>query len=336
MTSCHVRSLRVLFVAPATPAGPTTTFIRSDIAAVERLGVTGRTFLLGPRTSLPGLIRDARRFRKELAEFKPDLVHAHYGTMTAMFCVLLAQQPLVISYQGSDLNPFVHSNRLRSPVGRILSQIAALRASRIICVSRQLKEALWWRQSRAWVIPSGVDTAVFTPLPKREARTSMGWAEQDRIVVSSAGTDPQRKRLDLAQSAVALAERVCGKIRFVVLEGRTEQKDIAVIFSAADCLLLTSDREGSPNIVKEAMACNLPVISVDVGDVRERLRSVHPSSIVTRNPSDIARTLVEFVTSPKRSNGAEMMVDLSAEHAARKVLNLYQEALAHEPSVQSS
>jgi glycosyltransferase involved in cell wall biosynthesis len=251
-----------------------------------------------------------------------------------MFCVLLARQPLVISYQGSDLNPFVHSNRLRSPVGRILSQIAALRATRMICVSAQLKKALWWRQSRASVIPSGVDTTVFTPLRKQEARTALGWAEQDRVVVSSAGTDPQRKRLDLAQSAVALAERICGKIRLVVLEGRTEQKDIAIMFSAADCLLLTSDREGSPNIVKEAMACNLPVISVDVGDVRERLQSVIPSRIVTRDPSDIAQALVEFVTSPKRSNGAEMMIDLSAENVARQVLNLYQEALAHEPSSQ--
>ena len=318
---------RVLFVAPATPAGPTTTFIRGDIAAIEKVGVVGRTFILGPRTSLWGLALDSKRFRREIAEFRPDLIHAHYGTMTAMFCAIFARQPLVITYQGSDLHPFVHKNPLRSPIGRVLSQITALRASRIICVSLRLREALWWRQSRACVLPSGVDMTLFKPIPKRRARAVLGWGEDERIVVSSAGTDPERKRLDLAQSAVALAEPLCGKIRLVVLEGKTQQRDIAIIFSAADSFLLTSDSEGSPNIVKEAIACNLPVVSVDVGDVRERLVAVRPSRIVSRDPRDIAKALAEIVLTPQRSNGSEIIAEVSAENIARKVLAVYRDAL---------
>lgn len=324
MRSCRPR---VLFVAPGTPAGPTMVFIRNDIAAVERSGVIGRTFTLPSRTSLPILVSEACRFRREVSQFKPDLIHAHYGTVTAFFCAILTWKPLVITFQGSDLNPFWHPNPLRSPLGRVLSQLAASRASRIICVSEQLRSRLWWNHKRASVQPSGVDTAIFRPMPKREARAALGWGADEKIIVSSAGTDPPRKRLDLAQAGVKIAESLCGIIRFVVLDGNTEHKDVAVFFNAADCFVLTSDSEGSPNVIKESMACGLPVVSVDVGDVSQRLRDVQPSKIVSRNPEDIGKALAEVLLKGERSNGPQIIHDLSAENIALKTLRLYEEVL---------
>jgi glycosyltransferase involved in cell wall biosynthesis len=302
-------------------------FIRNDIAAVEKLGIIGRSFYLGSRTSLPVLIKEASRFRREIHEFNPDLIHVHYGTVTAFFCAMLTRRPLVINYRGSDLNPCPGMNRARSLVGRWLSQFAALRASRIICVSKQLKERLWWNSAHARVLPSGVNTAVFRPMPKSEARAKLGWADTERVVISSAGTDPPRKRLDLAQASIAVAESLCGKIRFIVLDGHTEHKDIPLLFSGADCFLLTSEWEGSPNVVKEAMACSLPVVSVDVGDVRERLRDVHPSSLVSREPRELGAALARLLCEPVRSNGHEMVREVSAETIAGKVLSLYGEVL---------
>jgi glycosyltransferase involved in cell wall biosynthesis len=302
-------------------------FARNQIEALEQLGVINRSFFLRSRTSPLVLLEEARRFRRTLAEFHPDLVHAHYGTVTALFCALLTRKPLVITFQGGDLNPYWHPNCLRPPTGRLLSQLAALCAGRIICVSAQLEGRLWWNRTRAQVLPSGVDTSVFYPLPKTEARAKLGWAGHEKVVVSSAGTDPPRKRLDLAQAAVRIAESTCGKIRFVVLDGHVRQSDIALMFNGADCFLFTSDSEGSPNIIKEAIACNLPVISVDVGDVRERLRDVIPSRIISRDPHEIGKALAEFLTKPERSNGAQLIQDLSAENIALRVLRLYEEAL---------
>jgi glycosyltransferase involved in cell wall biosynthesis len=318
---------RVLFVVPGTPAGPTTVFIRNDIAAIERCGVIGNTFTLSSRSSLPILINESRRFRREVKRFKPDLIHAHYGTVTAFFSAMLTRKPLVITYQGSDLNHFWHSNPLRSPTGRVLSQLAALRAGRIICVSEKLRRRLWWKRARASVLPSGVDTAIFHPISKSEARTKLGWGQQEKIVVSSAGTDPPRKRLDLAQASIRAAESLCGAIRFVVLDGRTEHRDVPIIFNASDCFLMTSDSEGSPNVVKESIACGLPVVSVDVGDVRERLRNVRPSAIVSRDPEAIGKALAEILLESERSNGPQIIQDLSTDKIAWRTLRLYEEAL---------
>jgi glycosyltransferase involved in cell wall biosynthesis len=324
--------LRVLSVVPgfATGLAPgfRMIFARNQIEFLEQLGVTNRSFFLRSRTSPAVLLQEARSFRQAVAEFDPDLVHAHYGTVTALFCALLTRKPLVITFQGGDLNPYWHPNRLRPPAGRVLSQLAALRARRIICVSSELRDRLWWRHSKTCILPSGVDVTLFRPMARREARAALGWSGEESVVVSSAGTDPPRKRLDLARSAVDVAESLCGKIRFLVLDGHMEQREIALVFNAADALVFTSDTEGSPNIVKEALACNLPVVSVDVGDVKERLRGVQPAAIVGRDPREIGKALAAIVVQRERSNGVQMIQDLSAEHIALKVLQVYEEALA--------
>lgn len=320
--------LRVLFVVPGPPVGWRMIFTRNDIAAIEQIGVLGRSFYLASRTSISVLLKEAIRFRREMKEFRPDLVHVHYGTVSAMFCAAMSRNlPLVITYQGSDLNPCLGMSRVRWGVGRLLSQLAALRASHIICVSQELKDRLWWKSRKADVIPSGVNTVMFRPMLKSEAREKLGWDQGDKVVVSSAGTDPPRKRLDLAQAAVRIAQLKCGPIRLVVLDGRTEHAEIPLLFNAADCFILTSESEGSPNVVKEAIACNLPVVSVDVGDVRDRLWRVSPSLIVSRDPEEIGKALAEILAKPERSNGAEMIKELSAENVARHTLNLYRSVL---------
>ncbi|HJR76191.1 MAG TPA: glycosyltransferase [Nitrospiraceae bacterium] len=318
---------RVLFVIPGLPIGWRMIFIRNDIAAIEKLGIVGRSFYLVSRTSLPVLVNEARRFRREIKEFKPDLVHVHYGTVSAFFCAATTRLPLIITYQGSDLNPCPGMSKVRWGFGRILSQFAALRASRIICVSRELRDRLWWKSHTAAVLPSGVDTAMFRPMPKSKARAQLGWASHEKIVVSSAGTDPPRKRLDLAQAAVRVAESTCGKVRFIVLDGRTEHKEIPLLFNAADCLLLTSESEGSPNVVKEAIACGLPVVSVDVGDVKERLSNVQPSHIVGRDPYELGGAIARVLCDPQRSNGHEVVGEICAETISKRMLTLYRQVL---------
>src|SRR6202043_1833877 len=127
-------------------------------------GLRIEVFDLRSRTSLRVLVQEFRRFRQVVRAFRPQLIHAHYGTITAIFGALAAGRiPLVITYRGSDLNRLPSARGLRPAVGRLLSQMAALRAARIVCVSRQLKYRLWWRRSRVTVLPSGVDRDVFRP-----------------------------------------------------------------------------------------------------------------------------------------------------------------------------
>ncbi len=321
------RVIRVLYLFPGEADGSAMIFAKKQVAAVREAGVVSETFCLESRTDLTQVRRESQRLRDAVASFRPDLVHAQYGTMTALFASLATTVPLVITFRGSDLNPAPSDPWLRSMVRRWLSQCAALKAARIICVSERLKRRLWWARDRAVVLPSGVDTDLFFPRSQPEARRELEWELHERIVLFNAGMSPAVKRLDLAQAAVNEAAKQCGRMRLVVLDGLVPHRTVAAMLNGADCLLLTSDWEGSPTIVQEALACNLPVVSVDVGDVRERLAGVTPSRIVERTPQALAQGLADILAGPGRSNGHASIVQVAQDHIARQTVALYREAL---------
>jgi teichuronic acid biosynthesis glycosyltransferase TuaC len=314
--------LRVLAVTPQPSSKASMVHVARQVASLETAGVACQTFKLASRTSPRTIVCEWRRLRREIQAFQPHIVHAHYGTMTAFLAILSTTLPVIVTYRGSDLNPNRSRGWLREAVGTLLSQIAALRAARIICVSNQLKGKLWWRQDRVSVIPTGVDTTLFYPRDLHEVRRELGWAESERVVLFNAG-DPVCKRLDLARAAIQFAESLCGSIRFIVLDGNVAPGLIPSMMNAADCLLLTSDWEGSPNVVKEALACNLPVVSVDAGDVRERLERVQPSAIVSRDAYEIGKAISEILRQGQRSNGCEVGNALSSEVISQQIISLY-------------
>lgn len=316
------RPLRVLAVTPLPSSKSSMIHVTRQVASLEAAGVTCHAFRVVSRTSPSVILREWRRLRREIRAFQPQIVHAHYGTVTAFLAIVSTNLPVIITYRGSDLNPNRGRGWLREVVGVLLSQIAALRAARIICVSNQLKDKLWWRRNRVSIIPTGVDMTLFYPCDLQEARRELGWGPTERVVLFNAG-DPLCKRLDLAQAAVQFAESLCGKIRFAVLGGNVPPNLIPLMMSAADCLLLTSDWEGSPNVVKEALACNLPVVSVDVGDVRERLEGVWPSFIVPRDAREIGKAICEVLRRRQRSNGRESEKDLSSEAVSQRIVSIY-------------
>lgn len=320
------RPLRVLFIIPGEVEGSSMIFVKREVTAVQEAGITGRVFFLRSRTSLRVLAMEWLRLRRELREFMPDLVHAHFGTVTGFFCAVGTCLPLVVTYRGNDINPDPSVSWVRSACGRLLSQLAALRARQIICVSPELKGKLWWSGERADVIPAGVDTRLFYPRPKGDMRAILGWTAEGRVVLFNAGGDPRIKRLDIAQAAVDIARGLCGDIQFVVTNREVPPEQMPILMNAADCLLLTSDCEGSPNVVKEAIACNLPVVSVDVGDVRERLAAVQPSRIVRRDPYELGAAVAEILTKGVRSNGSTVIRELALENVAQRMVTVYQAA----------
>jgi glycosyltransferase involved in cell wall biosynthesis len=305
-------------------------FAKRQIASLHKAGVVCKTFFLTSRTSPSILVKEWLKFRREIKLFKPDLIHAHYGSMTSFFCISATNVPVVVSYRGSDLNPDVNASAIRSALGKLLSQLSALRAKQIICVSAGLKARLWWKKNHATVIPSGLDLTIFCPRPRNEARSELGWGNEDCVVLFNAGRDQTNKRLDLAQSAVDVARTACGGIKFIVLNGHVEPKEIPTYLNAADCLILTSNSEGSPNVVKEALACNLPVVTVDVGDVRERLAGIRPSRIVERDPQALGQALAKILSEGKRSNGFEAVQGLSLDRLSTHILSVYESAIKYQ------
>jgi teichuronic acid biosynthesis glycosyltransferase TuaC len=305
-------------------------FARRQAENLIHEGVEVSLFHLRSRTSPFELVREWSRFRRHMRQTRPDVVHAQFGTATAMFAALAAPcTPLVITYRGSDLNLLpgraLLMTRCRAALARMLSQLAALRAARIVCVSPQLTRRLWWQRADNMVLPSGVDPNLFAPQRQSAARTALGWGRDERVVLFNAGHNPQIKRLDLAQAAAEVARRSVPGFRLEILDGTIPPEQVPLLMNAADCLLLTSDSEGSPTVVQEAMACNLPIVSVDVGDVVERLRGVSRTQIVARQPEKIAAALAEMLLVPGRSDGRRKVGEFSARRIAGELLRIYEE-----------
>jgi glycosyltransferase involved in cell wall biosynthesis len=322
---------RVLFVIPGDGHASSMIFVRRQSAALTGEGIETHLFYLGSRTSPASLFREYRRYRAELARIRPEVIHAHFGTVTALFAALFSGWlPLVITYRGSDLNPppatYRWRGRARARMGHWFSQLAALRARRIICVSRELRERLWWRRAAVSILPTGVDTGIFRPEPRHAARTRLGWSEEELVLLFHAGFDPEVKRLALAQAACEEARRAVPRLRMEILDGSVNAALVPALMNASDCLLVTSAWEGSPTVIQEALACDLPIVSVAVGDVVERLEGVRDSTIASADPPVLGRALARMVNPPRRSDGSRKVPEFCARRLAGALKEIYREA----------
>lgn len=218
-----------------------------------------------------------------------DLIAPLYGSVLGLVCALQRRAPCALSFAGSDLNGSP-ARRLSVPV----SQLAAALSTGVSVRSQAMRRALWWPGLRrsAWVIPSGVDTARFVPLDRAEARRRRGLpTDGTRVVVVTGHGERAEKRLDLARAAVT-------RLPCVVLEvvSTLPFEEMPLVYPSADLLLLTSMSEGSPNCVKEALACAVAVVSVDVGDVREVIEGLTNCAVVPADAAALARTAAAALT----------------------------------------
>jgi glycosyltransferase involved in cell wall biosynthesis len=285
------------------------------------LYVRGYTGLTTYGAAAMAFLRGSRGWAKHYR-----IVHAHAGE-TAIVARMLTGRPVIASYCGDDLlgharadGSFSMAHRLR----RTLIQQHARLMSATITKSLEMELVMPARAARQnTVLPNGVDQRVFRPVPRDEARAKLGWPVNERVVLFAA-TRPHetRKRLDLAREAIALAQERTGSIRLYIAENVTPD-DMPLLMNASDALLLTSQSEGSPNVVKEAVMCNLPVVSTDVGDVAEVLEPVWPSAVCSDAPADLAAALSSVLASGARSNGAAVREDLSHAAIAQRLLGLY-------------
>jgi glycosyltransferase involved in cell wall biosynthesis len=315
------RPLRVLAVIPGSAQGEGMIFARRQIGHLAQLGVETRVFFLESRTNPLAIFGLARKFRRECRQFLPDVVHAHYGTITALFAVVFSRCPVVVSFRGSDLNPSSEFSAPRATLSRWMSQLAALGAREIICVSEGLRNRLWWRRGRVHVIRSGVDVHEFYPRPRDEVRSELGWSPNDCVILFNHG--PARspnKRKALVDAAMEIVKQQKPEARLFVLDGQVPGRSVPQYINASDVVVMASRFEGSPNIVKEALACNTPVCSVAVGDVPELLAGVENCRIVEPTPESMAEGLLDLIRFPVRSNGSKYIDRFAADEQARRIL----------------
>lgn len=319
--------MRILFILPGEESGYTMIFAKRQIDSLKKLGIDSLSFYLASRLNPFTLLSEYRRFRKCIKSFNPDIIHSHYGTMTAFFAGFSSMKPFVITYYGSDLNFVRTENFFLEIFRKILSQVSALRASALICVSQRLKDKLWWRKKITAVVPIGVDENFFHLMDYNEVRKKLNIDANEKLILFYSNAPV--KRLDIAQKAEAIVKNQVPSAKLKVLQGKVSPDEIVLLLNACDCFLLCSDSEGSPAMVKEAMACNLPVVSTDVGDVKQNIEATSPHVITEQNPQKLAAGIVEVLQANRRSNGREALVklNLTEKKIAEKVMDIYREIL---------
>ena len=327
-------TLRVLVVTNMfpTPTLPSTgTFVAAQVQSLRASGLEIEVLHLPRGESGRHVYRGlARRARTLVASFRPDLVHAMYGgVMADTLTRTVRERPVVVSFCGTDVLAGPAGGGLLERValryGVAASHRAARRADGIIVKSRNLLEALPSdvSRSKAWIVPNGIDLERFRPLDRQECRRQLGWDAEQRHVLFPASPARPEKRFALAEAGVSMLEDDGLGATLHSLDG-VRHDDVPIWLNAADVVLLTSAYEGSPNAVKEALACDVAIVSVDVGDVAERLRGIEGCHVADATPEGVAQKLRLALGRRGPIAGRASVANLALERVAERVREIYE------------
>lgn len=301
-------------------------FVEAQMRSLRPLGVDFDVVFINGRESRWNYLRAVLELRRRLRTGRYDLIHAHFG-LSGWVGRCQLRVPVVVSFMGDDvLGRPKRSGRI-TLYGRFLQASSFLLArlvTAVIVKSREMKSRL--RLSSALVIPNGVDLNLFRPMDSREARLTLGLDLTKKFVLFPYDPAEERKRYDLIEAAVAQVRERIPELEILTVRGVPRER-MPLYMNAADVLVLASVFEGSPNAVKEAMATNLPVITVDVGDAAELIGSTEGCYLVPRQSEAIAEKIAAVCLRGTRTCGRERVKSLSIEKVAQQVVELYARVL---------
>jgi teichuronic acid biosynthesis glycosyltransferase TuaC len=302
--------MKILIVSSGNNNG-ITSLIKNQSDSLRNEGVNINNYIIKGK-GIRGYLRNIPKIRRAYYAGGYDLVHAHY-LMSAVAASLAGRYPLVVSLMGSD----IHTSAIFRIIARIFYM---LRWNLTIVKTIEMKRRLGFEN--VTVLPNGVDVNIFRPIPVQDAREKTGFNKSRKSVVF--GGDPKReeKNFDLAFRAIKCMKR--NDIDLVPLTN-IPFSEVPFYLNSADVLLLTSKYEGGVNIIKEAMACNVPIVSTNVGDVQWITDNVEGCYITTFNYKDVADKLKLALEFGKRTIGRERIIALGLDSGsvAKKLRNLY-------------
>ena len=286
---------------------------------VEWFGVTKKGFI--------GYMHEILRLRRKIRECKPDIIHAHYGLSCLLANMATRRIPVVSTYHGSDIN---------NPKVRRFSKIAMWLSAWNIFVSQRNVNIV--KPKKHWsLIPCGIN------LPESWSKlnnqridqlTLNQWVESvlgkgKKHVLFAGAFDNAVKDPELAKQAMNELTNEEVKADLIELKGYCRDQVNALMYNC-DAFLMTSKTEGSPQVIKEAMACGCPIVSVDVGDVIERTENVDGCFVVkSREPREIADAIEKAIAFDGRTNGRERIIamELTNEQVAKRIVEIYEKIL---------
>ncbi len=289
-----------------------------SVDVVDMRGIPMLKYLL----AIPRIRRLAKR---------ADVIHAHFG-----YCgwlgrlapaLMRARGPLVVSFMGDDLlvSPYNAAgdlewfSKLMIPANKVLAKISR--------AGHRQKPADGRRDPTCTIDdnPQRCRPRHVCPFDRQAARRELELSKDRKLVLFPSDPDNPRKRIPVGRRSHRVAAAVGHPIGWSIVGVAPRSADY---MNTYDLMLMTSLIEGSPNVVKEAMACNLPIIGVPVGDVPEMLDGVLGCTLCERDPAAIAARAAAWLNQPGAVNGRDVLIrrGLHLASVARRVIAVYERA----------
>jgi glycosyltransferase involved in cell wall biosynthesis len=290
-------------------------FIFDQINAINKINpniIFQKFFIIGKGWT--GYLRSFKKLKNNINKNNIDIIHAH-GGLSGLLANFQRKIPVLTTFHGSDIN--IKKNRY-------LSAIAKLYSKEIIYVSKRLEEKSFFKNKKQNIIPCGINFGIFKPYDKYLCKKEFQLENDKKYILFASSFSNKRKNYELLKRSLQLFKKKYIK----VLELKNfNRKQVARLMNAVDICVMTSYSEGSPQFIKEAMACNCPIVSTDVGDVREVIDQTEGCYITEFDAEDVAKKIRKALKFGKRTDGRNKVRRFDNKFIAAKVIKVYEKIL---------
>lgn len=290
------------------------TFVKEQGEALMSQGVNVFFFAVRGK-GVKGYLSSLPALKSEIQKHHIDLVHAHYGFCGAL-AVLQRRVPVIITF---------HNGETLSLKGRVISSLAARRSAYNIFVAQHIHDKLFAIPKKYSIIPCGIDLSLLPIVDKQTAAERLGLPEGIPNILFGGSFSNDRKNYPLAKEAISLLPY---EVNLIEMKGFSREQ-VNLLLCGCDLFLLPTKSEGSPQVVKEALACNCPIVATGVADIPQLVAGVSLSYATAFNAREIADRMIQILKDGNRSNGRERIRGLGLDNpqVAARILDVYQSVL---------
>ncbi len=323
------RAMRVLIVTalypkPDNPAYGA--FVRAQEETLRQHGVDVQLLVIQGSSTLGKYAKGLRELHQRLKTEIYDVLHAHYS-YPAVIARTQRTIPLVMTLHGSDLLGRIGDSGQTEAISildRWLSQGLAAVCEAVTVQNQSMARML--PRKDAFIVPMEINLERFQPMDRSEARRQLGLDLDRRYLLFGANPQEARKGFPFAGAVYERLKQQYRDLDWLVIY-KEPQERLALYLNAADALIFPSFQEGSPVLVKQSLACNLPVVATGVGDIPELLANVEGCKVCPRDVTCFVEHLTQVLATPRRSNGRAVAERFSPGATFAKLMEVYTYAM---------